>query len=255
MHLLALQFDIAWKAPKDNLLNVTAMLGADALPAGALIVLPEMFATGFSMNADLSLAAQAETEALLAELARQLDAHVLGGLVRRTDAGPANQVAWFNRQGELCGTFSKLHPFSPRGEGEHYTAGQEVAVWEIDGAKVAPLICYDLRFPESFRRAIERGAEIFCVPGNWPAGRKDHWRTLLGARAVENQACVVGVNRVGSDPHVEYAGGSLILGPRGEPLAEAGAGPEALTADVDLDELRQYRQEFPALTDRRDDGL
>lgn len=254
MQWTALQFDVAWEAPDTNALNVTAMLGAADPQPGSVVALPELFATGFTMNADLAVRAEEKTRRLLSELARALEIHLVAGLARATPTGPANQAVWFDPAGELAGSFTKLHPFSPAGEHHAYVPGQDVAIWDIAGLAVAPLLCYDLRFPESFRRACLQGAEVFCVPANWPAVRQEHFRTLLRARAIENQACVVGINRIGADPNARYAGGSVAFDATGGVLAEAGSGPEALAFTIDPQAIRSARADFPALADRRDDG-
>ena len=140
-----------------------------------------------------------------------------------------------------------MNPFSPAGEEKHYPAGKTPVVFSIGDWKVSPLICYDLRFPEPFRRATAMGAELFVVIANWPIARVDHWLTLLRARAIENQAYVVGVNRSGMDPTLEYPGSSLIVGPKGETIAHAGIDPAVITAELDREELLQWRRDFPAI--------
>jgi predicted amidohydrolase len=112
-----------------------------------------------------------------------------------------------------------------------------------------------LRFPELWRVATAGGAEVFTIGASWPDTRQTHWRALLIARAIENQAFIVAVNRVGADPHLKYAGGSIIISPTGEILDEAGVSPQVLVADLDLGELRAWRTEFPVLRDVRDDLL
>jgi len=209
-----------------------------------------MFATGFSINTDLTLAAQAETERTLSELALSFGIYLCGGLVGMGSSGkPENQAVLFGPDGIELGRYAKRHPFTPLGEEKVYAAGENIIVIETSNTFIAPLICYDLRFPEEFRAAVVKGAEVFLVLANWPAVRQEHWTTLLQARAIENQAFVVGVNRSGQDPHRQYAGGSLVVSPRGEILAQAGAGPQILTAEIDLNDLRAYRRDFPALRD------
>jgi predicted amidohydrolase len=126
-------------------------------------------------------------------------------------------------------------------------------VWQ--DLQVAPFVCYDLRFPEIFRHATRKGAELLVVIANWPEARDSHWQALLPARAIENQAFLVGVNRVGSDPLVRYAGHSLILSPKGETLAAGGSEPEVLSAVLERQSLLDYRQKFPALNDIRGEFL
>ncbi|MBN1553132.1 MAG: carbon-nitrogen family hydrolase [Phycisphaerae bacterium] len=268
MHIAAVQFDISWEDPKGSILSVSTMLSMADLPAGALVVLPEMFATGFSMNAELTLAARAETEQTLSQLALTFGVYLCGGLVAQGQSGkPENQAVLFGPDGIEVGRYAKRHLFTPLEEEKAYAAGSEIEIVTLienygrdaretlgrdvqATLRVAPMICYDLRFPEEFRAAVDLGAEVFVVPANWPAARQDHWTTLLKARAIENQAYVIGVNRTGQDPHCQYAGGSMVVSPRGEVLAHAGAGPQILTAELDLEDLRAYRRDFPALRDR-----
>ncbi|GAG32370.1 unnamed protein product [marine sediment metagenome] len=155
--------------------------------------------------------------------------------------------------GQPVASYDKLQPFTFGGEADHYTAGCETVLFDWQGLRVAPLICYDLRFPELFRAATRRGAQAFVVIANWPTPRVAHWNTLLAARAIENQAYVVGVNRTGSEPKLDYPGESQILDPQGNQLACAGPGEGILRADIALDPLLQYRANFPALPDMRPD--
>ena len=126
-----------------------------------------------------------------------------------------NEAVAFGPDGSETARYCKLHPFSYAGETDHYAPGAEVVTFDWEGITVAPLICYDLRFPEAFRAAVRKGAELYAVIANWPEPREQHWAALLDARAIENQAYVLGVNRVGSDPNTAYAGRSRIIDPRG----------------------------------------
>ena len=136
----------------------------------------------------------------------------------------------------------------------HYALrGDAVATFPWADTTVAPAICYDLRFPELFRAAVGQGAQVLAVIANWPAVRQAHWTALLAARAIENQCYVVGCNRAGDDPANHYAGGSIVIDPRGNVVAGAGAAPCVLQAALDLPALRAYRQNFPALADIRRD--
>ncbi len=253
MHVICVQLDTAWEDKQANFARVWRMLDKAAVAAGSLLVLPETFATGFSMN----VAAVAEdgsrpTEGLLAALACEYRCHVLGGLVTAAPDGRGrNEAVLMGPDGQELARYSKLHPFSYAGEARHYEPGQAVVTAVVDGVTVAPLICYDLRFPEAFRLAVRRGAEALVVLANWPAKRHEHWLALLRARAIENQAYVVGVNRCGSDPNATYAGGSAVYGPQGDVVARAGTGEELLAAELDMDALRAWRAEFPALRDMR----
>lgn len=252
MNVTAVQFDIFWEDPAANFAAVTDMLEKSPPPVGSLVVLPEMFATGFSMNTALTLRAYDETKKFLAGLTKRFDVSVCGGIVSPSPEGmPANQALVFDPTGLEIASATKLHPFTQAGEDKHYAAGRDINVIEYFACKLAVLICYDLRFPESFREATRRGAEVFLVPANWPGIRRGHWLALLRARAIENQAYVVGVNRIGQDPNCQYSGDSLIIGPRGETLAEAGEKEGLISADLDIEALCQYRKEFPVLKDMK----
>ena len=253
MHVMAVQPDIAWEDKSATFDRVDALLTASDIPIAGLIVLPEMFSTGFSMN----VAATAEgrdgpTATYLGNLARRTGCTILGGLVDDAGGGRGrNQAVWFGPDGCEGGRYTKMHSFTMAGEAEHYDAGDRVATFALGGFTVAPLICYDLRFPETFRAAVDAGADLFVIIANWPAVRAEHWRALLIARAIENQAYVVGVNRCGSDPDHAYAGGSLILDPHGVVLAEAADRPDTLAAPLDHAALADYRRAFPVLENIR----
>jgi omega-amidase len=253
MQILGFQFDIVWHDKLANFAHVESLV-EDAAPApGSLLALPEMFSTGFSM--DIDAVAEAENGAtadFLASLAKRRSSYVIGGLVALAEGGlGANEAAVFGPDGSLIGKYRKMHPFSFSGEGDHYAAGHDPLVFDWDGVRVCPLVCYDLRFPEVFRTAVVRGAEVFVVIANWPRVRQKHWEILLKARAIENQAYVVGVNRVGRDPTVKYEGGSLILDPRGEPIANGTDRECAIRAEIDQADLHEYRRHFPALQDMK----
>jgi omega-amidase len=151
--------------------------------------------------------------------------------------------------GDILARYEKVHPFSYGKEAQHYSGGDRLALAHCNGAVVAPMICYDLRFPELWRLAAAAGAEVFTLGASWPAARQHHWRALLIARAIENQAFVVAVNRVGRDPHLAYQGGSLVVSPTGQIIAEAEDGPTVLQASLDMPAQRSWREAFPALRD------
>ena len=181
---------------------------------------------------------------------------ILGGLVTTgTDGLGRNEAVLFGADGKEKERYTKLHPFSFGRETAYYGRGFEITLFDWKGIKVAPFICYDLRFPEVFRRAVRLGAELFCVLANWPQAREDHWKTLLKARAIENQAYVLGVNRCGQDPTTAYSGHSLLFGPSGEALGDGGMAERLIFAEIDLPILQAYRREFPALADRHPDYL
>ena len=239
MNVLGLQLDIVWEDKAANHEKVRRLLSSAHLSPGTLVVLPEMFATGFTMN----LALAKDTGESIAKVAQEYRVNLLAGMVRDR----RNEAMLFDAQGREVARYAKMHQF--KFAGETAEPGTEPVVVDCDEFKLAPAVCYDLRFPELFRAGVKRGANLFAVIANWPTSRLDHWLTLLKARAIENQAYVIGVNRCGSDPNFEYPGHSQIIGPRGEVLADAGESEGVLAAELGLPALQAYRREFPALED------
>ena len=274
MHVAGLQLDIAWEDPPANFARA-GRLAAVAKSAGAeLVVLPEMFATGFSMDAEKVAAHAGGIRAFLADLARREGVFVLGGYAepagaapvgsvevanldnengegaRLSPARPRNACALFDPAGTELVRYHKVHPFSYAGEHERFDGGNRVYTATIGGIRVTPVICYDLRFPELFRAAAA-DTDLFLVIANWPVARRAHWSTLLRARAIENQAFVLGVNRVGEGDGLSYSGDSALIDPLGETLASAAGQPAVVVGDVAAEEVAAVRARFSFLADRR----
>ena len=253
MRVIGCQLDIVWENKAANHRRVRELLDGAAPERGSLVVLPEMFATGFSMNVrGVTDAASRETQDFLARAAADYGVYLLGGVV--TSAGDErglNQAVVYTPEGREQARYTKMRPFTLGGEPRHYAAGGETCFFSWGGFRVAPFICYDLRFPELFREAARGGAQLIVVIASWPSPRIHHWVRLLEARAIENQAYVVGVNRCGRDPEHVYTGDSLIVSPRGDILAHAGSEECVIEADLDLAALLEYRRDFPVLEDLR----
>jgi predicted amidohydrolase len=252
VNVVALQLDIAWEDKPANFEKVHRLLTQAAPEKGSLVALPEMFATGFSMN----VAAIAEpyggpTEQFLASAAKEFGICLVAGAAMRGRNGQArNKALVFSPTGELLAFYAKMRPFTPGGESEHYAAGERPVTFRWNDWIVSPFICYDVRFPELFREAAAtHRPELFVVIANFPEKRIAHWVRLLQARAIENQAYVVGVNRVGRDPFFVYPGRSLIVDPHGEILADAGEREGCVSARLYMESLRKYRESLPFLAD------
>ena len=245
MHVIALQLDIVWEDKVANHDKVRRLLSLARPAPGTLVVLPEMFATGFSMNLPSIGDGNGETLKFLAAIAKTYRVNMLAGVVR----GRRNEAVLLGADGREVARYAKIHLFSFAGEMRHFVAGTTPVVVDCNEFRLAPVVCHDLRFPELFRDCVKRGANLFAIIANWPTPRLDHWLTLLKARAIENQAYVIGVNRCGRDPNVEYPGRSQIISPRGEVLADAGETEGAVHAELDFAALEAYRQEFPTLQD------
>lgn len=254
--IAAVQFDIVWENKAANFRKVSDLLAASPPPPGSLVVLPEMFACGFSMNlAATRQTGQREEETFLRNLASETRSTVVGGLVQPDGDRGRNESVTYAPDGELLARYTKIHPFSGAGEDVGHAAGTDIVIFSWGGFTVAPFVCYDLRFPEIFRAAARRGAELFVVIALWPVKRQHHWLTLLQARAIENQAYVVGVNRTGADPNFSYSGRSVVVDPQGVIIADASEQERVLTASIDVEAVRGWRRDFPALRDAhwRDD--
>ncbi|MCB1079322.1 MAG: carbon-nitrogen family hydrolase [Verrucomicrobiae bacterium] len=254
LRVIGFQYDVAWENRAANFGRLRQMLDEmDEPPAGSLLVLPEMFATGFSLNVEATAEAEpSETLAFMKELATKTRCVVLGGLVTRSEAAcemGRNELRVVEPDGGEIVRYQKVRTFRYTREFDHYERGTEVVTFDWGGLRICPLICYDLRFPELFRRGAAAGAEVFVVIASWPAVRADHWVTLLRARAIENLAWVVGVNRSGTDPNWDYPGRSVVIDPHGTIVADAGKGEGVVVADLDPEVVRSWRSEFPALKD------
>lgn len=253
VHLV--QLDCAWENKRANYERVVALL-KEAPPAeGSLIVLPEMFSTGFSFNtaATRQNADEREDDAFLSGLAKMHRCHVIGGVVSEYSTGRCrNEAVVFDPEGREAARYAKRQPFNIGGEGSAHEAGHEIATFEWQEMKIAPLICYDLRFPELAREAVlDHGAEVLVYIASWPSRRHQHWLTLLQARAIENLAYVIGVNRAGQDPQFSYAGRTVAVDPHGVIIADAGAQEKVLTAGIEPEVMRRWRKDFPALKDAK----
>ena len=255
MRVAAIQHDIAWEDRAATLARLEPPLRAAAGAGARLAVLSEMFATGFSMEPDRVAEPEGgpSTE-WLRQSAAELGLWVAGSVPVKPDAGgrPVNRLLLCGPGGELH-HYDKIHPFTYSGEHEHYAAGTRRLTVEIEGVRVTPFVCYDLRFADEFWAEAEV-TDCYVVVANWPAARRAHWQALLVARAIENQAYVVGVNRVGEGGGLAYAGDSRIIDPLGEVLAGGAGGETILLADVEPDVVAATRKRFPFLADRRTGG-
>lgn len=253
MIVFAIQLDLVWHDKAANHRKADVLIDRTNIPPGSLIVLPEMFGTGFSM--DLSATnddVDRQTDKWIHETAKRTKSAVVCGRVSRAPGGRGfNEAVVAFPDGQPTVRYQKLQPFNLGGEGQHYDAGQKLVLFEWQGFQIAPFICYDLRFPELFRAATLAGAQVLVDIASWPIVRDEHWVTLLKARAIENLAYVVGVNRCGKDPGFYYSGKSLILDVQGRELANAGGVEGVAAAKLEKQALLDWRQKFPALNDIR----
>jgi predicted amidohydrolase len=253
MNIACVQFDIVWENKEANYAKVLALIRSANVARGSLVLLPEMFACGFSMD----VAAIAEehggpTEQFLANTAREFGVFLLAGTVTRGANGKGrNECVVFSPEGKLLARYCKMQPFVLGGELECYEPGERAMIFPCGEINVSPFICYDLRFPEVARNVAQQRPHLMTFIASWPNTRLHHWPRLLQARAIENQCYVAGVNRIGNDPRYQHSGRTMIIDPHGEILSDAGNAERVIQTKLDLAWLAEYRQAFPALNDMR----
>jgi predicted amidohydrolase len=252
MMVAGIQHDIVWERPQENFVRLAPMIERAVADGARLVVLTEMYATGFSMKTDrIAEPVGGPSARFLVDQARAHNAWVCASVPERTDESrhPFNQLVLAAPDGSTH-RYAKIHPFTYGREHEHYSAGEDFLTVEIDGVRCSFFVCYDLRFADEFW-ALAPQTDCYVLPANWPASRREHWTALLRARAIENQAYVVGVNRVGDGGRLHYSGDSLIVDPFGEVVADAADIETIITADIDPGRVRAVRNEYPFLQDRR----
>jgi predicted amidohydrolase len=255
MIVAAIQHDIVWEDRDANFAHLDGLIGDAVQQRARLVVLTEMFATGFSMDTErIAEPFDGPSAEFLVHQATRRGVWVCGSApeVQPGHEKPSNTLILAAPDGTTT-RYRKIYPFSYGGEHEKYAAGDERVTVEVEGVRCTLFVCYDLRFADEFW-AVARDTDCYVVVANWPAARREHWRTLLQARAIENLAFVVGANRIGRGGGLEYAGDSAIVLPFGRRLeASEGQGEEILLHDVTAAEVADTRAKYPFLMDRRDE--
>ncbi len=245
LKIAVVQSDIVWEQSATNVEKAVEIIAnCDA----ELLVFPEMFATGFSMSPE-RIAQQPNgeiVETMITAAVKHKKALIFSVAIAEKDTF-YNRLFFITDNGEVS-TYNKRHLFRMAGEHNNYSAGVERLIIEYRGFRIAPLVCYDLRFPVFSRN--HNDYDILVYIASWPSTRSYAWNSLLRARAIENQCYLVGANRVGSDPKNEYSGDSVILDFLGKPLVEATQfKAEVVTAELELEALSEFRESFPAYLD------
>jgi predicted amidohydrolase len=242
---------------EDNLATAERMIAEAAQRDSQLIVLPELWSTGY----DLANAADYADEAgdgMFARLSRRARAHsiaVFGSILERRGRDFMNCAAYYDADGSLAGLYRKIHLFRLFDEHKWLGEGEAPTTLAQPWGDAGLAICYDLRFPELFRRyAVEHGAKLILLCAEWPQARVEHWRTLLIARAIENQCFVAATNSCGDTGGTVFAGHSMIVDPWGVVIAEADEDEGLLTAEIELDDVDRVRRAIPVFEDRRPDA-
>jgi len=248
MKISIIQTSLIWENPEANRANFTQKI--DSIEGGTdLIILPEMFATGFTMNPSaMAEAANGESVQWMKQTAASYNCAITGSLVIEENGNYYNRLFFVLPDGEVK-TYNKRHLFSFAGEDKFYTAGTEKLIVDYKGWKICPLVCYDLRFPV-FARNVEE-YDLLIYVANWPQIRTLAWDSLLRARAIENLSYTIGVNRIGEDGNGHaYSGHSQVIDALGGYIAEPFENEGVVTVELDRDTLLETRRKFAFLNDR-----
>jgi omega-amidase len=250
-----IQMNVRAGQPERNFLRAEMLVRRAARKKPDVILLPELWNTGFSPeNIDPALADEdgRKTKSFFSALAKQLGVNIVAGSVaNRKRSALCNTAYVFSREGDVVAEYDKTHLFTPMGEPAAFSAGDTLARFQLDGVPCGVMICYDIRFPELARALALPGLDVLFVVAQWPLSRTGQLRTLLLARAIENQAYAALCNGCGRAAGIRYGGRSAIVSPRGKTLSKAGGGECTISAHVDLCDLARLRSELPVWKDRR----
>jgi omega-amidase len=255
-NLALLQMDIAIGEPELNYAKLEKLLNqaVEGETKPDVIIFPEMWNTGYALDRIQELADEEgqRTHALLSEFSRKHQVNIIGGSIAEKQGNQIyNTIYAYNREGSRVADYSKIHLFRLMDEEKYLEEGSHIGQFELDGVSSGMMICYDIRFPELSRKLALGGAQIVFVPAEWPNPRLHHWRTLLMARAIENQMFVVSCNRVGISGTTEFFGHSMVIDPWGEALAEGDETEQVIRAQIDLALVDEVRSRIPVFEDRR----
>lgn len=251
MRIGLVQYSPEWENPENNIIKIEEMIKSSGIKAD-LLVFPELTLTGFTMNSKKF----AEDLAGIAthyfmHLSQRMETNIFAGVIEKSEEGIFNSLVHFNPDGLLIARYRKIHPFGYAAEDQNYRAGDEIVITKIDNRKFGLSICYDLRFPELYRNYAKERVDVMVNIANWPVARIEHWRTLLKARAIENQCFMIGVNRVGSDPHLQYNGYSSIFDPLGNEIISKCDEENIFSVEINFDMVKETREKLPFLDDMR----
>ncbi|MCR6098648.1 carbon-nitrogen family hydrolase [Salipaludibacillus agaradhaerens] len=255
LKIALIQMDIAFGQPEANYNKVSERCREAVEKGGAdIIVLPELWTTGYDLAA-LDQIGDNEGErtwSFISTLAKTYDVHIVGGsIAKKSGSHITNTMLVVDREGKRVKEYSKAHLFRLMNEEKYLIQGNDDGLFKLDGHLCAGVICYDIRFPEWIRTHMLQNTKVLFVVAEWPESRIDHWRALLVSRAIENQCIVVACNRIGSDPNNVFGGNSMIIGPWGNVIKEAGNEETILYGEVELDDVNHVRAAIPVFEDRR----
>jgi len=248
MKIALVQYNPVWENKEANKEKILSMISD--IEGVELFVFPEMTLTGFTMKSkEMSETIQGDSFRFFSSIAKAKSSNIFVGIIERRNNRIYNTLIHIKPDGNLVKLYRKIHPFSYSDENKHFNAGVKLALTKIKKWKIGLTICYDLRFPELFRKYGKKRAHLIVNIANWPDTRIEHWRTLLKARAIENQCYIAGVNRVGKDPKLNYAGFSSVFDPMGKELVAIVDEEKVIVVDLDKNYVNEVREKFPFLDD------
>jgi len=250
MKIGLIQYSPVWQNKTANSEKITELLRDE--PQVDLLIFPEMTLTGFTMQSQhFAEDLNGESFQFFSSLAKEKKCDLIFGVIEKGKEKNFNTLIHLNNQGQIVATYRKMHPYSYCGEHVYYGRGEERVITNVNGCKIGLSICFDLRFPEFYRYYGKEQVHLIIDIANWPDPRIEHWRTLLKARAIENQCYVIGVNRVGDDPKLHYNGFSSAFDPMGKPLAEVENEEKLIVVEIDTNYVAEIRKSLPFLKDMR----
>ncbi len=249
MKIALFQSDIEWCNKEKNFAVAREKVKEAKNKGCSVIFFPEMSFTGFSMATEVTAESDTKTLDFVTSLAKEYSIYIGFGYVKKVNGKCENHYCVVDYRGEVISDYTKIHPFSAGYENENFVGGNSITHYRIEGINFSTFICYDLRFPEVFSAVGDR-AEVIVVPANWPKSRSHHWKTLLKARAIENQCYILGVNCVGVHDDIYYSGDTMAVNPDGEVIAERSNIQDLLIVEINKD-ANTYREKFDSRTDRR----
>ncbi len=250
MKIALYQSNIVWENKEKNFIHLSDRLKEIENKKIHLLLLPEMSFTGFSMNTQITKESDLKTVRKMSDFAKKYQVAIGFGWVKDCGEKAENHYTIVNKDGEVISDYAKIHPFSFAGEDKKFQGGEKIDIFELEGIKFSTFICYDLRFPEVFQIA-SKTAHVILLPANWPQVRRNHWKCLLQARAIENQVYMIAVNCVGKIGGMVYSGDSCVINPHGEILKELFGQECILEYELD-DNVPELRKVFPMKMDRRE---
>lgn len=251
MKIALYQMNIIWENKVSNYIQLENNLKKIGDRGVDLLLLPEMSFTGFSMNTDVTKESDYETVKRMMATAKNYKIAIGFGWVKDCGEKSENHYTIIGGDGDILSDYVKIHPFSYSGENEKFQGGKEIVCFRFNNISISTFICYDLRFPEVFQIA-SKDVDVLFIPANWPEIRKEHWKCLLQARAIENQVYIFAVNCVGKIGGLNYAGNSCIVDPHGNILSELSGREGILEYDLN-NNVQKVRSEFPVKEDRKED--